>query len=125
MGCDFYILVYIEIEIHTGISYYELPEIRGWFPDGLGSCHSNSDCETDEDEEIKQQYESVYDAMTELCLTPRKPFVLYENGKFISKKVEKKYLPFLHKKLEKKYASPWENDDDEDIYIQKIILKKT
>jgi hypothetical protein len=102
MGCDFYICVYLKIEHQQGISYCALPSIRGYYCDSLGTGHYNSDDEFSDDEEeseIDKQFKFVYNEMKKLCLTPRLPFVIYEDGKFISTKVEQKYLPFVLKKL--------------------------
>jgi hypothetical protein len=102
MGCDFYIDVYLEIEHKNGISYCILPSIRGYYCDSLGTGHQNSDDESSDNEgsdnEIICKKLFVYNEMKKLCLTPRKPFIIYENEKFISKKIENKYLPIISKK---------------------------
>ena len=42
MGCDFYIHDYLEIHHINGISYYELPTIRGYYCDlECGVCDSD------------------------------------------------------------------------------------
>lgn len=42
MGCDYYIHVYLEIHHINGISYYEIPTIRGYYCDlECGVCDSN------------------------------------------------------------------------------------
>ena len=38
-----------------------------------------------------------------MCLTPRKPLVLYENGKFVNQQFKKKYLPMIKNKLKGVY----------------------
>ena len=44
MGCDFYIYVYLEIHHINGISYYELPTIRGYYCDlECGVCDIDDD----------------------------------------------------------------------------------
>ena len=44
MGCDFYIYIYLEIEHTKGISYYELPTMRGYYCDlECGVCDSDDD----------------------------------------------------------------------------------
>lgn len=101
MGCDYYIYVYLEIHHVNGISYYELPTIRGYYCDlECGFCDS------DEDENDyyynSAEYKSLYENMQKICLTPRKPIVIYENHSFISPKLETKYLPLIQHKVNRK-----------------------
>jgi hypothetical protein len=106
MGCDFYIYVYLEIEHTKGISYYQLPTIRGYYSDlecGI--------CDSDEDENDYYynsiEYKTLYKNMKKLCLTPRKSVVIYNNNAFITPKFENKYLPIITDKINKKYVEKY------------------
>ena len=98
MGCDFYIRVYLEIQHMNGISYCELPTIRGYYCDlECGVCDSD-------DDEMDYYYNSIeydalYENMKKICLTPRKPVVIYDNNSFLSSKFETKYLPIIQNKI--------------------------
>ena len=102
MGCDFYINVYLEIQHINGISYYELPTIRGYY------CNLECGiCDSDDDENDYYynsiEYKSLYKNMKKICLTPRKHVVIYNNNSFISPKLEMKYLPFIQNKINKEH----------------------
>jgi hypothetical protein len=101
MGCDFYINVYLEIEHIQGISYYKLPTIRGYYYELGSSIYDSDDDENDCDYNSKE-YQNLYDIMKRLCLTPRKPVVIYNNNSFITKKFEMKYLPIIQDKINNK-----------------------
>ncbi len=98
MGCDFYIRVYLEIQHMNGISYCELPTIRGYYCDlECGVCDSD-------DDEMDYYYNSIeydalYENMKKISLTPRKPVVIYDNNSFLSSKFETKYLPMIQNKI--------------------------
>lgn len=103
MGCDYYIYVYLEIHHTNGISYYHLPTIRGYY------CEL--DCglvDSDDDEKDhycnSTEYKTLYENMTKLSLTPRKPVVIYNNNSFITPHFETKYLPIIQDKINKKYV---------------------
>lgn len=101
MGCDFYISKYLEIEHENGISYYFLKFERGWYCD-VGINWYDSDGEDDEHYMAKESSKLYYD-MINLCLTPRKPVILYENSKFVSKEIEEKYLHLIEDRINNKY----------------------
>ena len=102
MGCDFYIYCYLEIQHNTGISYYELPTIRGYYCDlECGVCDSDDD--ENDYYYNSTEYKTLYDNMKKMCLTPRKPVVIYNNNSFISQKFEIKYLPIIQDKINKTY----------------------
>jgi hypothetical protein len=106
MGCDYYIHVYLEIHHINGISYYEIPTIRGYYCDlECGVC----DSDYDENDYFYNsiEYKSLYENMKKICLTPRKPVVIYNNKSFISPKLEMKYLPFIQNKIKKKYVEKY------------------
>ena len=106
MGCDYYIHVYLEIHHINGISYYELPTIRGYYCDlECGVCDSDDDENDYYYNSI--EYKSLYENMKKICLTPRKPVVIYNNKSFISPKLEMKYLPFIQNKIKKKYVEKY------------------
>ena len=99
MGCDYYIQVYLEIEHKYGVSYYTLPIIRAYY--------SDLDCgiyDSDDDEKdyycYSEEFKNLYKKMRNLCLTPRKPVVIYENNSFTSQKFETKYLPLIQNKID-------------------------
>jgi hypothetical protein len=107
MGCDYYIDIYLEIEHSQGISYYDLPSKRGYYPelnysfydsDNDDDNSDNSDNEKEQQEE-ENEYEKLYEMMKELALRPRKPVLLYKNNSFVKPKFETKYLPMIHNKL--------------------------
>ena len=127
MGCDFYIHVYLEIHHINGISYYELPTIRGYY------CELECGvCDSDDDENDyyynSTEYKTLYENMKKICLTPRKPVVIYNNNSFISPKLEMKYLPIIQNKINKKYVEEYTRYEDTGIFtsIEEIInvLKK-
>ena len=123
MGCDFYIYVYLEIHHINGISYYELPTIRGYYCDlECGVCDSDDD---DENNYYYNsiEYKSLYENMKKICLTPRKPCVIYNNKSFISPKLEMKYLPFIQNKIKKIYVEKYTRYEDTGIFtsIEEII----
>ena len=127
MGCDFYIHVYLEIHHINGISYYELPTIRGYY------CELECGvCDSDDDENDyyynSTEYKTLCENMKKICLTPRKPVVIYNNNSFISPKLEMKYLPIIQNKINKKYVEEYTRYEDTGIFtsIEEIInvLKK-
>jgi len=106
MGCDFYIHIYLEIEHNKGISYYHLPTKRGYYCDlecGI--------CDSDDDENDyyynSPEYKTLYENMKKICLTPRKPVVIYNNSAFITAKFQEKYLPIIQDKINKKYVEKY------------------
>ena len=50
--------------------------------------------------------------MIKLCLTPRKPIVIYNNKSFVEPKFEIKYLPMIQDKINKKYVEKYPHYDD-------------
>ena len=122
MGCDFYIYVYLEIQHINGISYYELPTIRGYY------CDLECGVYDSDDDEIDYYYNSIeynalYENMKKICLTPRKPVVIYDNNSFISSKFEMKYLPIIQNKINKKYVKKYSRYEDTGIFtnIEQLI----
>jgi len=102
MGCDFYIYSYLEIQHNKGISYYGFPTIRGYYCDlECGVCDSDDD--ENDYYYNSPEYETLYDNMKKICLTPRKSVVIYDNNSFISSKFKIKYLPIIQDKINKKY----------------------
>jgi hypothetical protein len=104
MGCDFYIHSYLEIQHNNGIVFYEFPSIRGYYCDlecGI--------CDSDDDERDyyynSTEYNELYENMKKICLTPRKPIVIYNNNLFISPKFETKYLPIIQDIINKNYVN--------------------
>jgi hypothetical protein len=100
MGCDYYINVYLEIEHINGISYCELPTIRGYFSDLECGVYDSDD----EEKDIyynSEEYSELYTNMIKLCLTPRKPVVIYCNNSFTNERFQDKYLQIIQNKLDK------------------------
>jgi hypothetical protein len=106
MGCDYYIHVYLEIHHINGISYYEIPTIRGYYCDlDCGFCDSDDDENDYYYNSI--EYKKLYENMKKICLTPRKPVEIYNNNNFISTKLKMKYLPFIQNKINNKYVEKY------------------
>ena len=122
MGCDFYIYVYLEIEHNAGISYYEFPTIRGYYCDLECGIYDSDDDENDYYYNLSE-YQLLYENMKKVCLTPRKPVVIYNNNSFISPKLEMKYLPIIQNKINKKYVKKYSRYEDTGIFtsIEEII----
>ena len=110
MGCDYYIFTYLEIHHIRGISYYDLPTIRGYYCDLECGIYDSDDDENDYYYN-SIEYEKLYENMTKICLTPRKPVIIYNNS-FISPKFEMKYLPIILNKINKKYVEKYPRHTD-------------
>ena len=122
MGCDFYIHVYLEIHHINGISYYKLPTIRGYY------CELECGvCDSDDDENDyyynSTEYKTLCENMKKICLTPRKPVVIYNNNSFVSPKLEMKYLPIIKSKINKKNVKEFNRHEDTGIFtsLEQII----
>ena len=113
MGSDFYIQIYLKIEHKNGVSYYEIPGPRGYFPELDGIC--DSDEEEEDHYYYTESFKKLYYDMVKVYLTPRKDLVLFENGKFVKPRFEKKYLPMLVNKISKKYIENCYLRDEEDV----------
>ncbi len=101
MGCDYYTYIYLEIEHVNGISYCELPTLRGYYCDLECGLFDSDDDENDYYYN-SIEYKSLYENMKKICLTPRKPVIIYNNKSFVSEKFETKYLQFIQNKIDKK-----------------------
>lgn len=101
MGCDFYIHIYLEIHHTKGVSYYELPTRRGYYCELECGIYDSDDDEKDHYYNTPE-YNTLYKNMKKICLTPRKPVVIYSNKSFIKPKFEIKYLPIIQDKINKK-----------------------
>jgi len=110
MCCDFYIYVYLEIHHVNGVSYYQFPTIRGYYCELECGIYDSDDDEKDNYYNL-EEYETLYNNMKKMCLTPRKPIVIYDNS-FISPKLEMKYLPFVTDKINKKYVEKYPRYED-------------
>jgi hypothetical protein len=121
MGCDFYIYPYLEIHHSNGISYYELPTIRGYYCELECGVYDSDDDENDYYYN-SIEYKTLYENMINICLTPRKPVVIYNNS-FLSQKLETKYLPIIQNKINHKYEEkyPRHTDTGSFISIEQII----
>ena len=122
MGCDFYIYIYLEIQHNKGISYYEFPAIRGYYCDlecGI--------CDSDDDENDyyynSTEYNTLYENMKKLCLTPRKPVIIYSNNSFTEPKFEMKYFSIIQDKINKKYLEKYHRYKDNATFtgIEQVI----
>jgi hypothetical protein len=128
MGCDFYIYVYLEIQHTNGISYCELPTIRGYY------CDLECGVYDSDDDEIDYYYNSIeyktlYENMKKICLTPRKPVVIYDNNSFISSKLDMKYLPIIQNKINNTKVEKYPRYEDTGVFtnieqIVKIVKKE-
>jgi hypothetical protein len=122
MGCDFYIYVYLEIHHINGISYYHLPTIRGYYCELHCGVYDSDD---DEDDYYYKstEYNSLYENMKKICLTPRKSVVIYDNNSFVSQKLEMKYLPIIESKINKKNVENFNLYEDTGIFtsLEQII----
>ena len=101
MGCDYYIHVYLEIEHTNGVSYLEFYSIRGYY------CECECGIYDSDEEECDRYYntpehKAYYEHMTNICLTPRKPIVIYENKSFANRHFENKYAPIIRNKINNK-----------------------
>lgn len=122
MGCDFYIYVYLEIQHANGTSYLHLPTARGYYCDlecGI--------CDSDDDENDyyynSPEYAALYKSMKTMCLTPRKPVVIFDNNSFVEPRFETKYLPSIQDKINKKCAKSYPNYKDTGVFtsVEQII----
>uniref|UniRef100_A0A6C0EPA7 Uncharacterized protein n=1 Tax=viral metagenome TaxID=1070528 RepID=A0A6C0EPA7_9ZZZZ len=122
MGCDYYVLVYLEIEHTKGISYCELPIIRGYYGEMDYGVYDSDDEEKDRYYNSRE-YEKLYRRMVKLCLTPRNHMIIYLNGLFIKEKFKNKYLPIIQDKITGKTEKIWLNyvDTGELTDIRQII----
>jgi len=111
MGGDFYIYVYLEIQHINGISYHEFPTIHGYYCDLECGIYDSDDDENDYYYN-SIEYNALYENMKKICLTPRKPIVIYDNNSFISSKFEMKYLPIIKNKINKKYVNNYSRYED-------------
>jgi len=102
MGRDYLIHVYLEIQHTNGTAYYELPTIGGYYESFECGIYDSDEDEKDRYYNTKQ-YRDLKQKYYDMCLTPRKPLVLYKNGKFVKKRFEKKYLPMIQNKLNRVY----------------------
>jgi hypothetical protein len=103
MGCDYFIDSYLEIEHSQGVSYCTLPLIHGYYCD--------IDCGLDDSDDDESdiyynsiEYKTLCEIMEKICLTPKKPLVIYSNHSFINRKLEIKYFPIIQKKIKEKYV---------------------
>lgn len=122
MGCDYYIYNYLEIQHINGISYYEFPTIRGYYCELECGFYDSDDDENDYYYN-STEYNTLYENMKKISLTPRKPVVIYNNNSFISPKLEMKYLPIIQNKINKKYVEKYPRHKDTGSFtsIQQII----
>jgi hypothetical protein len=104
------------------LSYCELPTIRGYYCDlECGVCDSDDD--ENDYYYNSTEYKTLYENMTKICLTPRKPVVIYDHNSFISSKFETKYLPIIQNKINKKYVNKYPRYKDTGVFtnIEEII----
>jgi hypothetical protein len=106
MGCDWYIYVYLEIHHINGISYYEFPTIRGYYCDLECGIYDSDDDENDYYYN-STEYKTLYENMVKVCLTPRKPIVIYDNNSFTKPNFEMKYLSIIQDKINHKYVDKY------------------
>ena len=111
MGCDFYIYVYLEIHHINGISYYEMPTIRGYYCDLECGIYDSDDDENDYYYN-STEYNTLYENMIKLCLTPRKPVVIYSNNSFSKPNFEMKYLSIIQDKINNIYVEKYRRFKD-------------
>jgi len=97
MGCDYYIDIYLKIEHTNGISYIELPCVRGYFCDcAWGIYEENEDeqpywhCE--EANELRKKMEAF-------MLKPRPEVIVYSDKQYKSEFLREKYEPMIVEKI--------------------------
>jgi hypothetical protein len=102
--------------------------MRGYYCDlECGRCDSDDD---DENNYYNSpEYNVLYENMKKICLTPRKPIVIYENKLFLSPKLENKYLPIIQDKINKQRQNKDARFEDSGIFtsmdqILKIVKKE-
>ena len=103
MGCDYYINQFLRLEHPGGISYVELPSIRGYFCDCAWGMR---DCDCDEHEVSyyhDPEYLELHAKVEAFMLKPRPETIIYTNGAFISETIQLKYQPLIDEKLQKIY----------------------
>jgi len=100
MSCDYYIAVYLVIEHAKGKCYYQLPMIRGYYCDLECGVYDSDDEEQDHYYNTKE-YKALYDSMKSICLTPRKPVVIFDSeyGGFRTQVFKMKYLYMIQEKV--------------------------
>jgi hypothetical protein len=69
------------------------------------------------------EYNALYENMKKICLTPRKPVVIYDNNSFISSKFEMKYLSIIQDKIKKNCMKKYTRYEDTGVFtnIKQII----
>lgn len=89
MGCDYYITKQIEIDFHYSIHplFIELERDQGYY------CFS-----LDEDDPDYDEKEAEY--INDTLKPSMKPIFIYEEGNFMSKKLENKYKDLIDQELE-------------------------
>ena len=122
MGCDYYIYNYLEILHINGISYYELPTIRGYYCE-LECGVYDSDDDINDYYYNSTEYNTLYENMKKICLTPRKSVLIYNNNSFLSPKLQIKYLPIILNKIKNIYVDKYARYKDTGIFtsIEQII----
>lgn len=122
MGCDYYIRVYLEIQHVNGISYYDLPIIRGYYCELDYGIYDSDDDENDYYYN-SPEHETLCENVKKLSLTPRKPVIIYNNNSFISSKFETKYMPIIQNKINKKYVEKYPRREDNGTFesIEQVI----
>jgi len=98
MGCDYYIDIYLEVELSDGsVQSLKVETQRGYFPEPCSPLY-DSDDDPGDVEAMKEAHRSLQQRVEELCLTLRPPVVVYECGEFRTDQMREKYLPLLQRK---------------------------
>ena len=107
MGCDYYINRFLRMEHPGGVSFVELPRIRGYFCEcdwGINDSDVEDDdkyyhdpvyTDSDVEDDDKYYHDPVY---TELH---RPEILIYTNQSFLSERFRIKYLPLIEIRLQK------------------------
>jgi hypothetical protein len=109
MSPDFYIRKYLKIEHQNGVSYYELPNQRGYFSYDIGPDYDSDD---NEDLPRKELLDKLYIDMMHYYLTPKKDVIIYQNNEFVNEQIKLKYLPIIQNKINGTYVNKYNDYKD-------------
>ncbi len=95
MGCDYYVKKFLEITHTKGKCYFQLNFVRCYFSDFAKDCTDTDDDFSEEEDNRKNELNLIRKSYVNLMLKPRKPRVLYSDGKWSSSVYETKYKTYV------------------------------